>query len=170
MTELIGWFAAAALLTTTCRQVYTQWRAKSSKGLSRWLFVGQITASVAFVVYSWLLGNWVFVVTNALMLVTAVLGQWIYLTNRQQAAAGRFERPAPADNRTVPPHAVPQPDLLAPERGGVAHRAADSPNGLGPPSWQGQDDWCTRGRAVTIIAAGLAVVLAFGIILIRHGS
>jgi uncharacterized protein with PQ loop repeat len=85
MTELIGWFAAAALLTTICRQVYTQWRTKSSKGLSRWLFVGQITASIAFVVYSWLLGNWVFVVTNALMLITAVLGQWIYLTNRQQS-------------------------------------------------------------------------------------
>jgi hypothetical protein len=51
------------------------------------LFIGQITASIAFIVYSWLLGNWVFVVTNALMLVTAILGQWVYLTNRQQAAA-----------------------------------------------------------------------------------
>jgi hypothetical protein len=32
------------------------------------------------------LGNWVFVVTNVLMLVTAALGQWVYLTNRQRAA------------------------------------------------------------------------------------
>ena len=102
MTELIGWFAAAVLLTTIGRQVYAQWRAKSSKGLSRWLFVGQITASIAFVVYSWLLRNWVFVVTNALMLVTAVPGQWIYLPNRQQAAAGRFEGPAPAETMPAP--------------------------------------------------------------------
>jgi MtN3 and saliva related transmembrane protein len=87
MTEVIGWFAAV-LLATIARQVYTQWRDGSSKGLSRWLFVGQITASTAFIVYSWLLGNWVFVVTNALMFVTAVLGQWVYLTNREQAGAG----------------------------------------------------------------------------------
>ena len=82
MTEAIGWFAAVVLLSTIGRQVYTQWRDGSSKGLSRWLFIGQITASIAFIVYSWLLANWVFVVTNALMLVTAALGQWIYLSTR----------------------------------------------------------------------------------------
>jgi MtN3 and saliva related transmembrane protein len=82
MTELIDWFAATVLLATIGRQVYTQWRDGSSKGLSRWLFVGQITASIAFIVYSWLLGNWVFVVTNVLMLITAILGQRVYLTNR----------------------------------------------------------------------------------------
>jgi len=87
MTESIGWFAAVVLLITIGRQVYTQWRDGSSKCLSRWLFIGQITASVAFIIYSWLLGNWVFVVTNALMPVTAILGQWVYLTNRQRAAA-----------------------------------------------------------------------------------
>jgi MtN3 and saliva related transmembrane protein len=87
MKELIGWFAATVLLATIGRQVYTEWRDGSSKGLSRWLFAGQITASIAFIVYSWLLGNWVFVVTNALMLITAILGQWVYLTNRQQAAS-----------------------------------------------------------------------------------
>jgi MtN3 and saliva related transmembrane protein len=44
-------------------------------------------ASVGFVVYSWLLGNWVFVVTNALMLCTALLGQWIYVSNSDAAEA-----------------------------------------------------------------------------------
>ena len=54
----------------------------------KWLFIGQITASVGFVVYSWLLGNWVFVVTNnALMLCTALLGQWIYVSNSNAAEA-----------------------------------------------------------------------------------
>jgi uncharacterized protein with PQ loop repeat len=87
MTELIGWFAASVLLAIIGRQVYTQWRDGSTSGLSRWLFVGQLTASLAFVIYSWILGNWVFVVTNVLMLVTAALGQWIYLANKRRSAS-----------------------------------------------------------------------------------
>lgn len=86
MTELIGWFAAAVLLATIGRQVYSQWRDRSTKGLSRWLFIGQMTASVAFVVYSWLLDNWVFVVTNLLMLATAVVGECVLLANRRRSA------------------------------------------------------------------------------------
>ena len=85
MVDLIGWFAAAVLLATIGRQVYSQWRDGSTKGLSRWLFIGQLTASIAFVIYSWILGNWVFVVTNVLMLVTAALGQWVYLANRRRS-------------------------------------------------------------------------------------
>jgi MtN3 and saliva related transmembrane protein len=85
MVDLIGWFAAAVLLATIGRQVFTQWRDGSTKGLSRWLFIGQLTASIAFVIYSWMLGNWVFVVTNILMLVTAALGQWVYLANRRRS-------------------------------------------------------------------------------------
>jgi uncharacterized protein with PQ loop repeat len=85
MTELIGWFAASVLLATIGRQVYTQWRDGSTSGLSRWLFVGQLTASLAFVIYSWILGNWVFVVTNVLMLVTAALGQCVYLANKRRS-------------------------------------------------------------------------------------
>lgn len=81
VTELIGWFSAAVLLLTIGRQVYAQWRSRSTQGLSRWLFIGQLTASTGFVIYSWLVGNWVFVATNVLMLATAALGQLIYLNN-----------------------------------------------------------------------------------------
>jgi MtN3 and saliva related transmembrane protein len=84
ITEFIGWTAATLLLATIGRQVCSQWRSHSWRGVSKWLFIGQITASVGFVVYSWLLGNWVFVVTNALMLCTALMGQWIYPSNRQR--------------------------------------------------------------------------------------
>jgi MtN3 and saliva related transmembrane protein len=75
------------LLATIGRQVYSQWRSRSWRGVSKWLFVGQITASVGFVVYSWLLGNWVFVVTNAIMLCTALFGQWIDVSNSNAAEA-----------------------------------------------------------------------------------
>jgi MtN3 and saliva related transmembrane protein len=81
ITELIGWGSAVILLLTIGRQVYTQWRTRSTQGLSKWLFIGQLAASTGFIVYSWLLGNWVFLVTNVLMLATAAAGQWIYLGN-----------------------------------------------------------------------------------------
>jgi MtN3 and saliva related transmembrane protein len=83
-TELIGWVAAAILLATIRRQVYSQWRDRSSQGVSKWLFLGQIMASVGFVIYSWMLRNWVFVVTNVLMLATALVGQSIYLRNKRR--------------------------------------------------------------------------------------
>jgi MtN3 and saliva related transmembrane protein len=83
MTELTGWVPATVLLATMSRQVYTQWRDETSQGVSKWLFIGQLAASSGFVLYSWLLGNWVFVVTNVLMLLTAGLGQWIYLGNKR---------------------------------------------------------------------------------------
>lgn len=81
--EWIGWLSAVVLLATLGRQVYSQWRSGATQGISRWLFAGQLVASTGFVVYSWLLANWVFVVTNALILLTAVIGQCLYLSNRQ---------------------------------------------------------------------------------------
>jgi uncharacterized protein with PQ loop repeat len=84
VTELIGWAAAAILVATIGRQVYTQWRAGTTAGVSKWLFVGQLSASAGFVAYSWLERDWVFVATNAVMLATALLGQCIYQRNRRK--------------------------------------------------------------------------------------
>jgi uncharacterized protein with PQ loop repeat len=91
--ELIGWAAAALLIATIGRQVYTQWREGTTAGVSKWLFIGQVSASIGFVTYSWLTGDWVFVATNAVMLATAILGQCVYLRNcrknpRGEARAG----------------------------------------------------------------------------------
>jgi MtN3 and saliva related transmembrane protein len=82
--DLIGWAASGILLLTLLRQVYNQWKFKQAQGVSRWLFVGQITASLGFAVYSWLLHNWVFLVTNLALLVTALAGEVIYLRNRRR--------------------------------------------------------------------------------------
>jgi MtN3 and saliva related transmembrane protein len=81
--ELIGWASSVVLLATLGRQVYSQWRSRSTSGVSKWLFVGQLVASVGFVLYSWLLANWVFLVTNVAILATAVTGEVIYLRNRR---------------------------------------------------------------------------------------
>lgn len=83
--DWLGWAASAVLLATLGRQVWKQWQERRTDGLSHWLFVGQLTASTGFTVYSWLVGNWVFVVTNLALLLTAVAGQLIYRRNRRLA-------------------------------------------------------------------------------------
>ena len=84
MTELIGWMSTLILCATISRQVYTQWKTKSTAGVSKWLFIGQLTASAGFVVYSFLLENWVFVASNIFLLLTALLGQFLYLKNKHK--------------------------------------------------------------------------------------
>ena len=95
LTEMIGWAAATVLLATICRQVYTQWRERSTGGVSKWLFVGQFVASTLFVIYSALLENWVFVVNNALLLLTAVVGEFVFLLNRRRGARAEATRAKP---------------------------------------------------------------------------
>ena len=82
--DWVGWLAGVILLATVGTQVFTQWKAGTIQGLSRWLFIGQIAASIGFVIYSWAVENWVFVVTNFFMLITACLGQIIFLRNRDK--------------------------------------------------------------------------------------
>ena len=91
MTEAVGWVSSLILVLTIAKQVYKQWSEGSSEGVSKWLFVGQLSASLGFTVYSWLVHNWVFVVTNSLMLVNGLLGLLIVFHHRrreQRAGAG----------------------------------------------------------------------------------
>jgi uncharacterized protein with PQ loop repeat len=85
-TELIGWTSSFILLATIGRQVYTQWKTQATAGVSHWLFIGQVTASSGYTLYSWLLHNWVYVSSNLALLITALVGQVIYLHNRRRAA------------------------------------------------------------------------------------
>ena len=87
MTELLGWMSSMILLLTIGKQVHKQWKEGACEGVSRWLFVGQCAASSGFTLYSVLVHNWVFVVTNALMLVSAIVGWVILLRNRRRAGA-----------------------------------------------------------------------------------
>jgi MtN3 and saliva related transmembrane protein len=83
-SEAVGWVSSGILVLTIAKQVYKQWREGSSEGVSKWLFVGQMAASLGFTVYSWLVSNWVFVVTNALMLCNGLLGLLIVLHHRRR--------------------------------------------------------------------------------------
>jgi MtN3 and saliva related transmembrane protein len=80
--DLVGWAASLVLLATLGRQVYVQWKRRSVEGVSSWLFIGQLSASGGFVVYSWLVDNPVFIFTNIMIALTAIAGQLIYRRNR----------------------------------------------------------------------------------------
>ena len=84
MQEAIGWASSIILLLTIGKQVYKQWQEGSSENVSRWLFIGQTAASAGFLVYSWLVRNWVFVFTNAFMVVNALVGLAIVLHHRRK--------------------------------------------------------------------------------------
>ena len=87
MVEAVGWVSSLILVLTIAKQVYKQWQEGSSEGVSKWLFVGQMAASLGFTAYSWLVGNWVFVVTNAVMLVNGLVGLLIVLHHRRKERA-----------------------------------------------------------------------------------
>lgn len=82
--DLVGWLASAILLATLTRQIYTQSKDPDARGVSTWLFAGQMAASVGFIVYSAMLDNWVFIVTNSLILLTAVIGQAVMWKKRRR--------------------------------------------------------------------------------------
>ena len=55
--EVFGYFAAAILLVTILTQMKTQWVRGTTKGVSRWLFIGQLLASVGFTIHSAAIGS-----------------------------------------------------------------------------------------------------------------
>jgi uncharacterized protein with PQ loop repeat len=83
--EAIGWVSSCLLLLTIGRQIWKQWREKSSEGVSTALFIGQMAASLGFTIYSYLVQNWVFVITNGLMLLNGLIGLGITLHHRKHA-------------------------------------------------------------------------------------
>ena len=78
MTEIIGWASSIILLLTLVKQVYKQWKEGTSEGLSKWLFIGQMFASVGFTIYSYSVSNWVFTVTNGLLTINNIIGIYLY--------------------------------------------------------------------------------------------
>lgn len=84
MVEIIGWASSVILLITLVKQVYKQWKDATSEGISKWLFIGQFVASVGFTIYSVLLGNWVFIVTNGLLILNNIIGICLYFYFRKR--------------------------------------------------------------------------------------
>jgi hypothetical protein len=84
--DVVGWAASAILIATLVQQVVKQATDDSAQGVSKWLFAGQIAASIGFIVYSALVDNRVFVLTNSCILVTAIGGQIITARKKRRTA------------------------------------------------------------------------------------
>jgi uncharacterized protein with PQ loop repeat len=98
MTEVVGWVSSLVLLATIAAQIGKQWNERSGEGVSVWLFIGQAGASLGFTVYSVLVKNWVFTVTNSLMFLSALIG-W-QMTAHFKARARR-RSPSPERSRAA---------------------------------------------------------------------
>jgi uncharacterized protein with PQ loop repeat len=91
VADIVGWTSSLLLLATIVAQIGKQWSERSGQGVSVWLFIGQAAASTGFTAYSFMLKNWVFTVTNALMLLSAIVG-W-QITAHFKAKRPRDEKP-----------------------------------------------------------------------------
>jgi MtN3 and saliva related transmembrane protein len=84
MTEAIGWISSIILVITIAKQVYKQWSEGTSEGVSIWLFVGQLAASIGFAIYSFLVWNPVFIFTNSLMVLNGIAGLSISIYQKKR--------------------------------------------------------------------------------------
>ena len=100
MTETIGWISSIILFLTVSRQIYKEWQAGTSEGVSIWLFAGQIAASTGFAIYSWLLWNPVFIFTNLMMVLNGVVGFGIslYLKRKNSSETDAAQQKAETEN------------------------------------------------------------------------
>jgi uncharacterized protein with PQ loop repeat len=78
----IGWAAVTVLFATMAGQAWKEWRDRVKHGMSKWFFVGQVTASLLFIAYSAMVGSMIFVVGNVLVLAAAIAGGAILAYNR----------------------------------------------------------------------------------------
>lgn len=85
MIDAIGWASSIILVLMIVTQIHKQWKSGTSEGVSKWLFIGQLAASTGFTIYSLLLRNWVFSVTNGVMLLSGVLGWAITVRQKRRA-------------------------------------------------------------------------------------
>ena len=81
--DWVGWAAVAVLFATMSAQAWKEWRDRVKHGMSKWFFVGQVTASLLFIVYSAMVGNRIFVIGNVLVLTAAIAGGAILAYNKR---------------------------------------------------------------------------------------
>lgn len=94
MVQILGWCSSLVLLVTIAAQIRKQWRERTAKGISPWLYVGQAAASTGFAVYSGLLRNWVFLFTNSALGIAAVIGLALTVSFKRTSANERRRMPS----------------------------------------------------------------------------
>ena len=89
MIAVVGWASSVVLILTIATQIAKQWRDHSSAGVSTWLFVGQLAASVGFTIYSLLVRTWVFAVTNGIMILNGLIGYGITVKHKRRSRTSK---------------------------------------------------------------------------------
>ncbi len=76
MDELIGWGSAAILVPAFATQTYRQWqnRHEPVNASSLWFFGLVLLGTAGQVVYSRLVGNWVYLALNGVLVVNNLIG------------------------------------------------------------------------------------------------
>jgi fumarate reductase subunit C len=90
MREIIGWGSAFVLLPTFGLQAYRQWRDRHHHASAEtlWFFILALVGVTGQVAYSWMLGNWVYFVLNACLVVTNTLGLALAIHRRGEPGRG----------------------------------------------------------------------------------
>lgn len=78
MIDVIGWASSIILLLTLVKQVHKQWKDGETEGVSSLLFIGQLFSSIGFTIYSYLVENWIFTITNGILVINNILGICLY--------------------------------------------------------------------------------------------
>jgi hypothetical protein len=107
MREIIGWGSAFILLPTFGLQAYKQWQARHehAPASTLWFFILALVGVAGQVAYSWMLGNWVYFVLNACLVVTNTLG--LALALHRRGVGGPHPGPVAA-NDGVARHEAPR--------------------------------------------------------------
>src|SRR3954464_9544414 len=84
MKEIIGWGSAFVLIPTFGIQAYKQWqnRHEHAPASALWFFILALIGVTGQVIYSWMLGNWVYFVLNACLVVATTLGLALVIRRR----------------------------------------------------------------------------------------
>lgn len=84
MQEIIGWGSALILLPTFGIQTYKQWKNKDepTSGSIPWFFILALAGTRGQVVYSWMIGNWVYLALNGCLVLNNGVGLAIALHRR----------------------------------------------------------------------------------------
>lgn len=110
LQELIGWGSALVLLPTFGVQTYRQWseRHRHVGPTSLWFFVLAVIGTLGQFVYSWMVGNLVYLVLNGILVVNNSIGLGIAV-HRARIPAGSTKDDADRPREDLHPRAVINP-------------------------------------------------------------
>lgn len=82
IVQVVGWLSSLILVPSLAYQTYKQWHEDTSEGVSVALYLGSLISNIGFAVYSWLQGDWVFIVSNTLLAINSSIGLCILYKHR----------------------------------------------------------------------------------------